>query len=110
MHARAGRRQCERAQGRVTPDRMVSKGHGTASIATPRHDRGGEVMNRRSTAALAALLLASCGGENGNEQAASGGTAGTNTAAGATATAGGGAAAVALQPGQWEITTAVLRM
>jgi len=66
-------------------------------------------MTRGSTAALAALLLASCGGESGNRQAADGGTAGTNAAAAAPATAAGGAA-VALQPGQWEITTAVLRM
>ena len=58
---------------------------------------------RGSIAAVTVLLLASCGGPSGNEQNAEGGNAATPAPSGAVA-------AVAMQPGQWEITTEVLRM
>ena len=59
---------------------------------------------RRSIAAVAALLLVSCGGgTDANQQKAEGGNAATPAASGA-------GAAVAMQPGQWEITTEVLEM
>lgn len=58
---------------------------------------------RGSIAAVAVLLLASCGGPSGNRQKAEAGNAATPAPSGAVA-------AVAMQPGQWEITTEVLRM
>src|SRR5687767_12418733 len=60
---------------------------------------------RRSIAGLTILLLAACGGEAGNEQAAEG-----TKAAAAASGGGGGGGAVAMQPGQWEIRTEVVRM
>jgi hypothetical protein len=56
---------------------------------------------KRSTAALAVLLLSACGGNGGNESAGSGEKA-----------AGGGTAGgnVAMQAGQWEMTTQVVSM
>jgi hypothetical protein len=61
---------------------------------------------RRSVAAMTALLLVSCSGGGGEEKAAGGDTA----AADGPAAAGGGGAMVTMQPGQWEITTEVVRM
>ena len=59
---------------------------------------------RRSIAGLTILLLAACGGESANEQA------GEADKAPAAPAGGGGGAAVAMQPGQWEIRTEVVRM
>lgn len=61
---------------------------------------------RGSIAAVAVLLLASCGGPGDNQQKAESGNAATPAASGV----GAAGAAVAMQPGQWEITTEVLRM
>jgi hypothetical protein len=68
----------------------------------------------RSIAAAAALLLASCGGQSANQQADQSGNAAApaaaTTAAGTTRAAGAGGGGAALQPGQWEVTTQVVRM
>jgi hypothetical protein len=58
----------------------------------------------RRSIAIAAVLVASCGGPSGNRQAAEDGNAATP------AGGGGTTAAVAMQPGQWEIVTEVVRM
>ena len=54
-----------------------------------------------SIAAIAALLLVSCGGQDSTEPSAEGEKA---------SPAGGGGGAATMQPGQWEITTEVVRM